>query len=182
MMNTVCGPISGAHLNPAVTLSGVMIRKMDVVTGLLYVVAQMAGAVSGTALCKSMVSATGSLAAVQIGAGVSESQAFVCEIVLTTVLVIVCLSVAVDPVQDESPLAPLLVGITVAGDIMVGGWISGACMNPARAFGPALLANMWTTDGCWIFFTAPLVGAIVATALWRIVLKPQRATATIFIR
>eukprot|EP00762_Andalucia_godoyi_P007364 ANDGO_01530.mRNA.1 Aquaporin TIP1-1 len=178
----VTGPISGAHLNPAVSFAAVLCRRLDLASCLAFVIAQLAGGICGTALCRSMVwHNTGTLAAVEMAAGTTGAQAFVCEMILTIVLVIVCLSVAVDPVGEESPLAPVLVGMTVAADILVGGWISGACMNPARAFGPAVVADIWTSD-LWVYFTAPFVGAIIAVLLWKVVMKPRRSTTTLFIR
>lgn len=179
----ITGPISGAHLNPAVSFAAALCRRIDILSMIAFFFAQFAGAICGAALCKSMVwHYQGSLGAVEMASGTSDAQAFVCELVLTTVLIIVYLSVSVDPVGgEESPLAPVLIGMTVAGDILVGGWISGACMNPARALGPAVVANIWSSD-MWVYFSGPFTGAIVAVVLWAVIMKPRRPVTTLFTR
>jgi MIP family channel proteins len=151
------GHISGAHFNPAVTagfwLSGRFPRR-DVVP---YALAQLSGATAGALLLRFLLGADAQAAATV--PSVPLFSAFVVEIVLTFFLMLVIMAVATDH-RVASPAAGLAVGLTVGFDAMMGGPLTGASMNPARTFGPAIATGVWT--GHWLYWLGPLVGACLA--------------------
>ncbi len=101
------------------------------------------------------------------GQGVSAGQALLVEIVLTFFLMFVIFGVAVDT-RVSGPLAGLAIGLTITLDILMGGGISGAAMNPARSFGPAIVQNAWTAN--WVYWVGPILGGLAAALLYTFVL------------
>ena len=153
--------ISGGHINPAVTFATLITGKIDIQKAIAYWIAQLLGAVVGAGLLAMVIptAAQGNLGAHGLGAGVSAGGGLVAEIVLTFALVFVIFATAVDP-KGPGHLAPLAIGFTVLVDHLVGVPVTGASMNPARSFGPALVAGAWADH--WIFWIGPLVGAAIA--------------------
>ena len=148
------GHISGAHFNPAVTLAFALTRHFPRGRVGLYWTAQAAGAVAAAAILRGSL---GDHAAV--GATVpsgTQAQSFLWEFILTVFLMFVIMAVATDT-RAVGEAAALAIGATVGLDAMFGGPISGASMNPARSFGPALVANEW--HGFWLYVVAPVLGA-----------------------
>ncbi|KAJ3607816.1 hypothetical protein NHX12_024867 [Muraenolepis orangiensis] len=170
---TVLGGISGGHFNPAVSLSVYMCGGMELPLLAPYVLLQMLGGMVGAGLAKA-VSPVPSFDKVQGGACVAKAgvaDATLAEVVLTLFLtVVVCLG-AVNA-QTRSPMTPLCVGGTVAACVLAGGAVSGACMNPARAFGPAVVANYWTHH--WVYWAGPLGGALLTVIFVRLLFGDQR--------
>src|SRR5256712_4947576 len=165
--------ISGGHLNPAVTAAFWLADKVDGRTAASYVVAQLVAAIVGAAL----VSALLPVAAVRVtlaGAPkladtVTFMQGIWIEALLTFFLVSAVFGTAVSP---ESPkIGGFGIGLAIFVDALVGGNLTGAAMNPARAFGPALVAWQW--NGHAVYWIGPLLGAAVAGALWKAVLLPR---------
>lgn len=101
----------------------------------------------------------------------SAVQSFGLEVLLTAVLMFVIISVATDTRAVGTPAA-LAIGFTVALDAMWGGPISGASMNPARSFGPSLIAGVWENQ--WIYWLAPILGAMIGAALYQWLREPQK--------
>lgn len=158
------GHISGAHFNPAVTLAFALTRHFSFRRVPLYWLAQLLGAACAALVLRIMF---GNVA--HVGATLpsgSDGQSLVLEVVLTFFLMFVVMAVATDD-RAVGQAAALAVGGTVLLDAMFGGPISGASMNPARSFGPALASNMWAHY--WIYVVAPIAGAIVGAFTYELV-------------
>lgn len=158
------GHISGAHLNPAVTLGFVLARLFPLRRMAGYWLAQFAGAILAAVTLRLVVGNVASLGAtLPMGAG-GAWQSFTLESLLTFFLMFVIMAVATDT-RAVGQAAALAIGATVGLEALFAGPISGASMNPARSFGPALISWMWT--GQWVYFTAPFIGAAVAALTYR---------------
>lgn len=151
------GGISGAHVNPAVTISLAAIGNIgwNDVPG--YIVSQLTGSLVAVLVAGALLGDVANLGACLPGAGITEGAALITEIVLTFFLMFVIASVATDPGSAGRGMAPLVIGLTVTVNILVGGPLSGAAMNPARWFGPAVIGSNYTA--AWIYLVGPLVGA-----------------------
>jgi MIP family channel proteins len=158
------GHISGAHFNPAVTLAFALTRHFPFRRVPLYWLAQLFGAAIAALLLRAMFGDVAHVGATIPSGG--DGQSFVLEIVLTFFLMFVIMAVATDD-RAVGQAAALAVGGTVLLDAMFGGPISGASMNPARSFGPALASNMWAHY--WIYVVAPIAGAIVGAFTYELV-------------
>lgn len=157
--------ISGGHVNPAVTFAAVVTGRMKLGPGVLYIGGQLIGAVIGALLLdlliKSSFTDAANLGAHGINKDVLEGAGagLVVEIVLTFVLVFTIFATAMDP-KGMGNLAPIAIGLAVLIDHFVGVPLTGASMNPARSFGPALIAGEW--DDHWIYWIGPLAGGAAA--------------------
>ena len=169
------GPISGAHLNPAVTLGMVLARRIPARDAAGYVVAQLVGGVLGAALVAAIaVGRPGySLAADGLGAigaastgGYGLPTVLLTEVLLTFVLVLVILSVT-HRIADTA-LAGIPIGLTLAVLHLIAIPIDGTSVNPARSLGPALFAGSTALGQVWVFLVAPLVGGLVAAVVHRL--------------
>jgi aquaporin NIP len=158
------GHVSGAHLNPAVTLAFTLTRHFPPGRAVSYVTAQALGAILAAALLRASLGDVGGLGATQPSG--SDGQSFVWEIVLTFFLMFVIMAVATDT-RAVGEAAAIAIGGTVALDAIVGGTISGASMNPARSLGPALVSG--ELGALWIYLTAPLVGAALGALAYQFV-------------
>jgi MIP family channel proteins len=159
------GHISGAHMNPAVTLAFTVSRHFSARHALGYIPAQLVGAVAAALLLRLAWEGTpAALGATVPSVGVGS--ALVYEFVMTAFLMFVIVAVATDT-RAVGAAAAIAVGGTVALDSLFGGGVSGASMNPARSFGPALVASEWTDF--WIYLVAPITGAIAAAAFYGVV-------------
>ncbi|XP_037360448.1 aquaporin-8 [Talpa occidentalis] len=163
------GNISGGHFNPAVSLAATLIGGLNLVLLLPYCISQLCGGMIGAVLAK-VVSPEERFWNASGGAFVTVQEpeqvagAVVAELVMTTIL---ALSVCMGAVNErtQGPLAPFAIGFSVTADILAGGAVSGGCMNPARAFGPAVVANYWTYQ--WIYWLGPFLGSLVVGLLIR---------------
>lgn len=153
------GTVSGAHLNPAVSLAFAARGDFPWRRVPAYVVAQLLGAVLATLLLWALVDKQGSAGLTLPGSGISTTTAMLWEAVLTTGLVSVILGTA-SGAQQIGPLAAVGVGGYIALAGLWGSPVSGASMNPARSLGPALVLDDWTS--WWAYLVGPLVGAAVA--------------------
>jgi aquaporin Z len=158
------GDVSGAHLNPAVTLGFFAARRFPARWVWLYVLSQCAGALLASGLLRCLFPSHSSLGAT-LPAG-SALQSFILEIVLTWLLMFVILSVSVGP-KEKGVMAGIAVGAVIAFEALFAGPISGASMNPARSLGPALVAG--ELNALWIYLTAPVLGAGLAVLACRCV-------------
>ena len=160
--------ISGGHINPAVTFAAMLTKKISAVRGLMFVVAQLVGAASGALLLLGTIpdAADTTLGAHALGPGVTIGMGLLMEIVITFALVFVVFATAVDS-GGMGNLAPIAIGLIVLVDHLVAVPITGASMNPARSFGPSLVAGEWVDH--WIYWVAPLLGGAVAGLLYQFV-------------
>ncbi len=172
------GPVSGTHVNPAVTLAMVVGRGMPINEAIGYWVAQVAGAIMGGGLLKvfvtwyGVVDQTGSLGTNAYDNGsITLAGAFVLEVVLTAAFVMVILLVTE---RAASPgFAGLAIGLTLTAVHLVGIPLDGTSVNPARSLGPALFAGNGAMSQVWLFILAPLVGALVAVLAWGATRTPE---------
>jgi aquaporin Z len=178
IMVTALGHISGGHFNPAVTFGFLIVGRIDRRTAVSYWISQFAGGVFAALLLRAIydseaIDAT-NLGAPALGQGTSGAEGFLVEIVLTFFLVLVVFATAVDPGGAFKLVGGFAIGLTIGFDILMGGPLTGAAMNPQRAFGPQLVANAWS-DG-WIYYIAPPIGAAIAALLYdRLYLRAPRA-------
>jgi MIP family channel proteins len=159
------GHLSGAHINPAVTVAFTSTRHFPVRDAVAYIPSQLAGAVAGAAMLRLAWEGTPA----NLGAtvpSVSVGAALAYEFVMTAFLMFVVMAVATD-MRAIGATAAIAIGGTVALDALFGGGVTGASMNPARSFGPALLASEWTDF--WIYLLAPVTGALAGAFLYSLV-------------
>jgi MIP family channel proteins len=161
------GPVSGGHFNPAVTLAVWIMGRITPSRAAMYVVAQLIGAALAGFALKSVFpteawqpSAIGTPA---LGVGISPLTGIAIEAVLTALLVFVVIGTAVDGRAPK--IGGLAIGLAVTADILVGGPLTGAAMNPARWFGPAVAAGVFTDWYVW--WIGPLLGSAVAALVYR---------------
>lgn len=181
LMIAAAGHISGGHYNPAVTFAMFIGGRIGLLKGLAYVVAQLIGAFLAAAVLQYIfgdditeavgygipgVNYAGDGDAIIVG----RSHAFVLEVILTFFLVYVIFGTAVDELGAHA-IAPLAIGLTITIDILLGGPLTGAAMNPARWFGPAAF-NGEFKDG-WIYILAPLTGAGIASIIHNYIFIPR---------
>jgi MIP family channel proteins len=173
VMITATMTISGGHLNPAVTLGLLAMRRVNPGSAAAYIVSQLAAAVLAAFLVKILLppaAVKNALVGVPvIASSVSLGQAIGLELILTFFLMSAVCGTAVSP--DAPRVGGFGIGLVLLFDILVGGPLTGAAMNPARAFGPALVAGEWVGHG--VYWVGPVVGAILAAVLWEYVLLPR---------
>ena len=162
------GHISGAHFNPAVTLAFAVIRRFPWVEVPIYVAAQLFGAILGAGTLRVLFGPTANLGATLPQAGPVQSLGI--EFLMTAGLMFVITSVATNP-RVPIPLAALAIGATVAIGALWGGPVSGASMNPARSFGPALVAGVWFQQ--WIYWLGPVLGASLGALIYQTIRLPE---------
>lgn len=174
IMITATMAISGGHINPAVTIGLLVARRTTAQTAGAYIVAQLIGAVLGALAIKAIfpigVTRPIALATPAIASNIQITQAIALEAILTFFLVSAVFGTCVNP--DAPKVGGFGVGLVLWFDIIVGGPLTGGVMNPARAFGPALVAGQWVAHG--VYWVGPILGAVVAALLWEHVLLPPR--------
>ena len=174
----IFGPVSGAHLNPAVTIALWVSKRFPMGEVIPYLVAQFAGASLGAATILAMLGSKGATVG-GLGApgpfpGMSLTGVFIAELVGTFILMLTIMGIAVDKRAPQG-WAGLIIGLIVAGLITTMGNISGQGINPARTFGPVFVdslaggPNGWSVY--WIYLLAPLIGAIAAVWVYDAVVK-----------
>jgi MIP family channel proteins len=155
------GHISGGHFNPAITAGFLATRRIKAQIAGVYWVFQLGGAVVAALILRWLFKKPAIYGAVpHVAHGFPDSRALVLEMIMTFFLVWAVFATAVDERGAIKAIAGLAIGLTITIDVFVGGPITGAAMNPARAFGPELAANFWT--GWWIYWIGPIVGGLVA--------------------
>lgn len=155
---------AGGHLNPAVTFAMLLARRISILRAVTYIICQLLGAMVGSALVLA-VDPLGHRAALgaanRLNTWVSPGKALGAEILLTAIFVFIVFA-AVDQVRGASSahlpvLAPFAIGIAIFMAHIVAVPIDGCSVNPARSFGTAVVANVWTHH--WVFWVGPLIGA-----------------------
>jgi len=160
IMVTNLGHISGGHFNPAITLGFVATRRITAPLAVAYWIAQFGGAVVAAAILRSLFTHQQFLGAVPNAGSFGAGKGLVVEIILTFFLVWAVWATAVDPRGAFKAIAGLAIGLTITIDVLMGGPLTGAAMNPARAFGPELVGNFW--GDAWIYYLGPVIGALIA--------------------
>ncbi|MBJ18977.1 MAG: aquaporin [bacterium] len=165
MAMVVCfGPVSGAHINPAVTVAFWLARQFKGHEVLPYIASQCAGAIAASAALRGLYPASQSLGVTLPITGVGP--AFVMEVLLTMILIFVILACVLGH-RLAAFAAGLTIGATVGLCALFGGPFTGASMNPARSLGPALISGQFEFH--WLYWLAPITGAALAVALYRFV-------------
>jgi MIP family channel proteins len=173
------GAVSGGHFNPAVTVAAAAQRKIDPVDAVVYILAQLSGAVLGALLVKGLLEDEGRA----LGYGNPEVssllggdfQGFIVEGLGAFLLVLVIIAVAMNP-RARQEWAPLAIGTTLGFLVMIFGPLTGGSFNPARWFGPALIGDGIDGSDLLVYVLGPLVGALLAFAVYRFVIAgPQFA-------
>jgi MIP family channel proteins len=168
VMVSAVGHISGGHFNPAVTLGFLITRRLAPSLALVYWSVQFLGAAAAALLLKwfypENVRAISNLGSPALGSGVSVWQGVVIELVMTFFLVWVVFATAADPGGAFKSIAGLAIGLTITLDILMGGPLTGAAMNPARAFGPELVSRDWSD--AWVWYVGPFAGGALAAVVY----------------
>ena len=173
---TIMMPISGGHLNPAVSVALWIGQQIDLKTLGKYVAAQLLGAIVGALLIKALFPASlgriASLGTPQMSGAMGLYTGIALEALFTFFLVSAVFGTCVNPQAQR--VGGFAIGLTVLAVALGGGNLTGAVMNPARAFGPALVSLDWVSQG--VYWVGPLIGAAVAAAAWKYLLLPRSAT------
>jgi aquaporin Z len=179
------GPISGCHINPAVTVGVLIARKIGAKDALFYIIAQVIGAIIASGLI--LVIARGVAAGYDpsvagMGAngfgehspgGYSLAAAFIAEVVLTMFLVLTVLGTT--DVKAPVGFAGLAIGLVLTLIHLVGIPITNTSVNPARSIGPALFVGGWALQQLWVFVVAPLLGGVIAAVVYAVIRLPDEA-------
>ncbi|XP_029540909.1 aquaporin-8a.2 [Oncorhynchus nerka] len=168
--------ISGSHFNPPFTIAIYLCGGMKLFMVVPYLISQLLGGVLGAAMSKMMTSKENYANATGAAFTILQSEdqlagAIFGEIAMTCLVTMVVLLGAVNA-KSKSPMVPFLVGCTVIINILAGGDVSGTCLNPARALGPAVMANYWTYH--WVYWAGPIAGGLLAAGLVRLVLGDEK--------
>jgi MIP family channel proteins len=166
---SVFGGISGAHINPAVTCGMLATGRIAGPLAGCYIVSQLLGGTAAAFFCWMIFPAEAVEAAklgipLPVGEWVTTNIVLAVEFVLTFLLVTSVFGAAVDERGKGVKIGGFAIGLTVAFDILAGGAVTGASMNPARSFGPALVYGYW--DWHWCYWVAPVAGGVVAAILY----------------
>ncbi len=163
------GHLSGAHINPAVTLGFWSVRKFPAAEVVPYIAAQCGGGAAASLILRSTLGPVGELGATL--PRIPVPAAFAIEWLLSFALMFVIMAVATDE-RVVDGFAPLAVGMTVGFCALMGGPLTGGSMNPARSFGPALAGSLWQTH--WVYWLAPITGMMTAARVYEF-LRPAHA-------
>ena len=158
------GNISGCHINPAVSIAMLVSGKLDVKDFIGYVVAQFLGAIAGAAVLLALVGPGTSLGANGLYDG-NIWLSLLVEVILTCVFVLAILGVTSK--TENGHVAGLVIGLTLTLVHIFGIHFTGTSVNPARSFGPALLAGGDALSCVWVFIVAPLIGGVLAALIWK---------------
>ena len=169
----VIGNISGCHVNPAVSFAAWLDRRITTKDLCFYIIAQVLGAILGTAILylilKHTVLGTGALGANGFckfsNLEINMGGALLVEVVLTFVFIYTILGVTADKKKDA--VAPIVIGLTLTFVHLLGINLTGTSVNPARSLAPALFAGGQLLGQVWVFIVAPLVGALIAALVYR---------------
>lgn len=165
------GHMSGAHINPAVTVSFLVASEIDGIRAFCYIGMQLLGATTGSCLLKFLapVQAHGSLGLNTITPGVTILQAIIVETIITFILCHTVHAICDKQREDVGGSKALAVGLSIIVGALFGGPYTGASMNPARSFGPAVVMNSWQNH--WVYWVGPLAGSVLAALMYTYVLK-----------
>lgn len=162
----IFGHVSGAHVNPAVTFALWVTRKIRTIDGIAYIIAQLAGAILAALAVRTVYGdmMIFKLGTPELGPTVTTVTGIITEALLTFFLVWTIFAVAVDR-RNMSVISGLAIGLVLTADIFAGGVVSGAAVNPARWFGPALISGQWAN--WYVYIVGPLLGALLAGLIYQ---------------
>jgi MIP family channel proteins len=160
IMVTNLGHISGGHFNPAITLGFLATKRIEARLAVLYWAFQLLGAIVAALILRALFAHAPFLGSVPHAPTIGDGKGLLIEIVLTFFLVWAVFATAVDPRGAFKSIAGLAIGLTITMDVFMGGPLTGAAMNPARAFGPEVVGNFWGEG--WIYWIGPAIGALLA--------------------
>ncbi|XP_032973435.1 aquaporin-5 [Rhinolophus ferrumequinum] len=168
------GPVSGGHINPAITLALLVGNQISLLRAVFYVVAQLVGAIAGAGILYGVapVNARGKLAVNELSNDTTPGHALVAELILTFQLAL-CIFSSTDSRRTSPVGSPALsIGLSVTLGHLVGIYFTGCSMNPARSFGPAVVMKEFRSEH-WVFWVGPIVGAALAAILYFYLLFPN---------
>ncbi|XP_053103426.1 aquaporin-4 isoform X1 [Hemicordylus capensis] len=167
------GHISGGHINPAVTVAMVCTRKISLAKSVFYIVAQCLGAISGAGILYLVTprSVVGGLGVTQVHKDLSAGHGLLVELIITFQLVFTIFASCDSKRSDVTGSVALAIGLSVAIGHLFAINYTGASMNPARSFGPAIIIGKW--EHHWIYWVGPIIGAVLAGALYEYVYCPD---------
>lgn len=178
VMVSSVGHVSGGHFNPAVTISAWVTQKIESADALSYIGAQLLGgaaaALSLRGLLPGSIWDNVSLGVPAVNGLLSNGQALMIEATLSFFLVWVIFATTVDPEGAFGKIAGLAIGLTIAAGVLMGYGFTGAAMNPARHFGPALAGGFW--GDWWIWWVGPIAGGVVAATLYDALILSNRGS------
>jgi len=173
------GPISGCHINPAITVSMLAAGKINLKDSVSYIVAQVIGAILGAgalyliASGKSGFDVANGLGQNGFGTGYlgeySMQAAFIAEVVLTAIFLLVIFGATSD--KANTKFAGIAIGFALTMIHLVGIQITGTSVNPARSIGPAIFVGGTALTQLWLFIVAPIVGGLIGTFIWKFLIK-----------
>lgn len=173
VMVSATASISGGHLNPAVTFGALLARKIELKNAVGYIVVQCLGAIFAASLIKLVIPLQVlqaiSMGTPALGNGETPFMGLMMEFILTFFLVFVVFGTAID--SRAPKVGGLFIGLTVALDILAGGSLSGAAMNPARYLGPAIMGG--GLENFWLYWIGPLAGGAAAALLYHYTLEEK---------
>ncbi|KAM3604815.1 uncharacterized protein V6R79_016582 [Siganus canaliculatus] len=166
------GHISGGHMNPAITAAMVVAKKLSLVKAVFYVVAQCLGAVTGAGIFYFVTPASirGNLGVTTVNSDISEGQGLIVELVITFTLLFTVFASSDPKRTDLGGSAALAVGFSVTVGQAFATPYTGASMNPARSFGPAVV--MGNFENLWLYWVGPILGGVLAAGLYEYVYCP----------
>lgn len=166
------GVISGGHFNPAVTAAFMATGRINPVLGVMYIAAQLTGAAAASVLLSGLFTQQAVGAGTPaLAAGVSATTGIIIEIITTFFLVTVIFGSALDERASKS-VSPFAIGFTVVLGVLATGPLTGAAMNPARVFGPALASGMWANH--LVYWVGPIIGGVLAGLLQNFILMDKK--------
>ncbi|XP_012056030.1 PREDICTED: aquaporin AQPAn.G [Atta cephalotes] len=168
------GHVSGGHVNPAVTLGLVVIGKVPIIRGILYVVAQCVGAIAGSAILRALSNdkLEDFLGVVKLAEGITPVQGFGVEFFLALILVLVVCGVCDAAKPDNKAITPLIIGVAVTVSHLVGVPRTGAGMNPARSLGSAVVMGAFKDH--WVYWVGPIMGGMAGALLYVHAIGPAK--------
>ncbi|KAM4689245.1 aquaporin-4 [Discoglossus pictus] len=167
------GHISGAHINPAVTIAMICMRKISIAKSIFYIVAQCLGAIAGAGILYLVTPSdvAGELGVTKVNEKLSAGHGLLVELLITFQLVFTICASCDSKRNDVTGSVALAIGFSVAIGHLFAINYTGSSMNPARSFGPAVIMNIW--ENHWVYWVGPIIGGVVAGTLYEYVYCPD---------
>lgn len=169
--------ISGGNVNPAISIALMATGKLNILRGVCYIFCQLAGSISGAGLLKVLIprDVHDQIGLTLLAPGVTLLTGFGVEFIITFVLALTVFACIDSNRKDLGGSYPLAIGFSVIVGASFGGQFTGASMNPARSFGPAVVQGVWTHH--WIYWFAPIIGCLTAALFYKVIFKIKKNTS-----